>query len=105
MTRFTTTVAEVRHLSEITRAMPFSGIIQVALRNGTTTEGVIRGSSIGNNFQGGMLAPTAFKADVTIQTLQGNWQTIDVLDIASVQNVWTDRRDAYVAAGLIKLVD
>ncbi|MGN8064911.1 hypothetical protein ACTJK4_24955 [Ralstonia sp. 22111] len=104
MSRLTTTVAEIRHLSDITRAMPLSGIIEVALHNGARIEGALRGSKVGNNFKSGMAAPTAYYADVTIQTLQGDWKTIDVLDIASVRDVWADRCDAYEAAGLIQVV-
>jgi hypothetical protein len=105
MSRFTTTHAEVLHLSKITSTMPFFGIVEVHFQDGRVIEGVIRGTQTGNNFTGGMTGPTAYNAEVTIETLQGHRDTIDLLDIARVQDVWATRRDTYEQAGLIKLVD
>jgi hypothetical protein len=96
---------EAKHLASIVHTMPFFGIIEVHMQDGTITEGVIRGNNIGNNFTGGMVAPTAYKADVTIQTLQGDLRIIDVLDIKEVRDVWAARSGAYEQAGLIKIVD
>ncbi|MCZ2903231.1 hypothetical protein [Burkholderia thailandensis] len=105
MARFTTTPTEVLHLAKTMSTMPIFGIIEVHLQDGRAVEGVIRGSQTGNNFTSGMKAPTAYYAEVTIQTLHGHQLTIDVLDIAQVQDVWATRSGAYEQAGLIQLVD
>lgn len=104
MTRFTQNNAEIMHLIDIQKNLPIGGILQINFRDGTVFEGVARGANSGNNFQGGMLRPTAYRADISIQSIDGAIHVIDLLDVQSVINVWEQRKQAYIDAGLVTVV-
>ena len=103
MARLTQNDAEIRHLIEIVHKSPFTGILQITLKDGTVHEGVGRGGSVGNNFKSGMRGPTAYYAEETIQSLDGTMHTLDVLDMHSIVNVWEQKKQAYVDAGIITI--
>lgn len=101
MARFTQNDNEIRHLVEIERSAPLFGIVRITLVNGSVIEGVIRGASSGNNFQSGMLRPTAYKTERTIQSLDGTLHVVDTLDVKSIADIWEQKKQAYADAGII----
>lgn len=103
MARFTASHAELVHLASIQKELPIAGIMEAKLIDGRTFEGVIRRASFGNNAgEGGIWR---YYGEYEIQGIDGQHWVIDVLDISSANSAPPTRLDAYVAAGIIKIVD
>ncbi|WP_157982611.1 hypothetical protein [Simplicispira lacusdiani] len=101
MARWTETHADMVHMATIQKEFPIFGIVSVALKNGSTIEGVIRRVNFGNNAgRGGW----RYYGEYELETIEGNRWVIDILDIDSAHDVWQSRHTAYQAAGLITIL-
>jgi len=102
MARWTSSLQEIKHISNVSQQMPIGGIAEIILQDGTRIEGVIRRINQGNNAgQGGW----KYYGEVEIETKDNNRRVIDYLDIKSANNIWSDEKaKEYEDLGLITIV-
>lgn len=108
MPRWTTNSSEVFHQATILDSLP-TGIGHFTMRNGQTFDAHVAGFQSGNN-AGQVLGashPTSWQCygDVTVTLLDGTKHVLDVQDIASVSDAWDRCKDAFVNAGIIRIVE
>jgi hypothetical protein len=101
MARWTQTLADHKHLSDISTHSPFCGIVSITLQNGKVIEGVMRRLNMGNNAgEGGW----QYYGECEIETKDRQRFVIDYLDIKTVKNAWSDATSAeYERLGLISI--
>ncbi len=96
---------EEKHLADLHKQFPIFGIVAVALRDGSATEGFICGMKVDNDFHPEMRSPMRYAAEMTIRRIDGTLQVIDFLDVARMQGVTEARLRAYADAGVVTIVD
>jgi hypothetical protein len=101
MARFTQTLQDQLHLSDVSRQMPIGGIVSITLLDGRVVEGVMRRESIGNNGgQGGW----QYHGECEIETKSRDRLVIDFLDVKSATNAWNESTATeYENLGLISI--
>jgi len=102
MARWSETIAEVKHLAQISTQMPIGGIVLITLLDGRAIEGVLRRENLGNNAgEGGW----RYYGECEIETKDRRRLVIDFLDIKTVTSAWTESTAAeYERLGLISIV-
>lgn len=102
MARLTETISEQQNLTRISTKMPVGGIVRVVLANGSTLEGVLRGSACGNNAgEGGW----KYYGECQIQDKTGKYLTVDYLDVEDVIALNDAHSlEQYERLGLIRMV-
>lgn len=103
MARLTNDKDELVRLRKFTLQLGTLSIASIKLLDGQVVEGVMRHFQTGSAMHEGHMH---WYAEAVIEPL-GAGQTVDIdlIDIDSVENVWHERKDAYVAAGLVEIVE
>ncbi|WP_174918028.1 hypothetical protein [Burkholderia lata] len=83
--------------------MPLAGIVRVHARNGAQAVGVIRGSDIGNN--GGAGANWQYRGSIRLETVDRYVHDVDLLDVASITDAWSEFSAEFERLGLITIVN
>jgi len=104
MARYTSERNEIKHIIQIDRQIPMGGIVEIKLNSGGNEEGVLMSSHSGNN--GGAGGSWQYYGELTLMTKNRRIINIDLLDIKSILQAWTDTKiTEYENLGLIKMVD
>lgn len=101
--RLTNDRNELIRLREHSRNVGVMSIALLTLRDGTTIEGALRHVDVGSKPHEGV---THWYGGIKIQPLEGDHVIeVDLLDVQHAENVWDSRKDAYVKAGHVVIVD
>jgi hypothetical protein len=101
MARQTTSNMEVRQLSRVAHRIPHFGILQLSLYDGSVVEGIIRSQNIGSRSGKGVAC--TYCAALTLETIHGQYVTVDYLDILTFQDVYVQRCHEYESKGLLRI--
>jgi hypothetical protein len=102
MARWTENFADLNHIADISRQIPIGDIAHIALKDGTTIEGIVRRVNLDNNAgQGGW----KYCGECEVEKKDHSHLTLDFLDIKAASSLWDDPTAAeYERLGLISIV-
>lgn len=105
MSKWTSDPKDLKKIEDCSRQIMMVAIVEATLESGHVVEGAVRNINMGNN------AATALRdgrwlyyGNFDLETLDGQRINIDMCDVKSIQNMWTQKSSAYEKAGLIKIV-
>ncbi|AYD00908.1 hypothetical protein [Neorhizobium sp. NCHU2750] len=105
MARWTSTPAEVKQITRVTRDLPIFGLYRIEFFDGTVLEGSIQAANVGNNFSETAPQPAnRWYGEFTLHTLEGRL-IIDYLDVKSATSIWDEKKEEFHDAGVITIVD
>lgn len=98
--RYTRTKAEEDHMDKLHAEFKEARIQCFNYKNGKIIEGFATFRSMGNNTKDGK-PPTGFYVEVSVRTLDGEWETVNLVEVESLTDVTSTRLRQYVDAGII----
>lgn len=104
MARWTESQKDIETLVNVSNQIPFGGIAEITLINGTILEGIIHRQSQGNN--AGRDGKWAYYGELELETKDRQRWVIDFLEIKSARNVWNESKSKeYENLGLIEICE